>query len=154
MEWSHALSLEDKRMEADNLNQLQYMKDLFENHLPIGDNKSHISEYFSRLEELISTKENIAPEQFENDDPTKDYKYFSAALLRELASRPVIQPDGEVVGDPSNRIELGNQVQDSDQVLSDIQCIPECPTDPFSDDSDSDGNEENDRYLSGELERV
>ena len=142
--WDHALSIEEKRNTDDRLAELAFMKDLFETKLPIGDNKKHVIEYFSRLEELIDTEQQLINECFERDEPDRDYHYFSAALLKERASRSLDNPDGQDVEIPGTDNKLDDQVQDIAQVPPDLQCVPERPKNPLPFGFDFYGSDEDD----------
>jgi hypothetical protein len=88
------------------LTELQFMKDLFENYLPVGANKKDIQKYFSSLEEIICTKEDgpnaIQREEFPPDDPaisgTREYRYYSADQFKKLAGGYQQFPDRQDMG--------------------------------------------------------
>ena len=140
--WDHALSIEDKRNTDDRLAELAFMKDLFETKLPIGDNKKHVIEYFSRLEELIDTEQQLINECFERDESDRDYHYFSAAVLKERASRSDDNTNRLDMEVPGTSDKLDDQVQDMCQVPPDIQCVPERPKNPISFGFELDGSDE------------
>ncbi len=105
--WTHAKSLEEKRNEIDLKVELQALRELFFDYLPLGEKTDYIENYFNRLEEAIDNKEHVERETFPDDDdgdesdqggdaatgtgpPSKrkrDYKYFSATIFKEQASR-------------------------------------------------------------------
>jgi hypothetical protein len=101
--WSHALPLEETRLWDDKKAELEFMKDLFFERLPIGKDTKQIEEHFNRLEEAIANKENINHDEFPDydtvdldgavQDPPKDYHYFSAAVLKQQADRGRINLD-------------------------------------------------------------
>jgi hypothetical protein len=76
-----------KQLQAE----LDFLKKLFNENLPVGDNIDKINEYFNSLEELIYTKDgNLEREEFPPDDPTvcgqREYRYYSTDLTQKLAS--------------------------------------------------------------------
>lgn len=81
------------------LSELNFLKNLFFENLPIGDKKQEIEEYFSCLEKAIYTNEPIKREEFPPDDTTTSgdrvYKYHSAATFKELASRHIESSSGQ-----------------------------------------------------------
>lgn len=113
--WAHAGSLENERMLQDRKTELEHMRMLFMNVLPVGKNRDDIISYFNRLEELIFTKghESVKNEQFP-DDPDgiqREYKYFSASISKERASKPQILPDQSLMDTPSdNAIDSGDEL--------------------------------------------
>ena len=108
--WTHAQSLEEERMRADKIGELEFMKDLFTNHLPVGKNREEIDKYFMDLEKVIYTTDyhKIKNDEFPEPDvdecvcgiehdeslpadhkcQRREYKYFSADLLKQQASNP------------------------------------------------------------------
>lgn len=80
---------------------MDFLKGLFFESLPIGENKEVIEEYFNCLEKLIYTKDvEIEREQFPPDDPAisgeREYRYYSADQFKELAgghNKPTIGQD-------------------------------------------------------------
>lgn len=108
--WSHAIPLEDKRISKDLETELTAMKELFFEQLPIGENVDTINDYFNRLEKAIYTKEDVKREEFPDDQgndhgsdispgeqQTADrkqpnYRYISAAVFKQQASRHQSQP--------------------------------------------------------------
>lgn len=159
--WSHALPLEETRLWDDKKAELEFMKDLFFERLPIGKDTNAIKEHFNRLEEAIANKENINPDEFPDydtvdldkavQDPPKDYHYFNAAVLKQQASRGQLDttryPLASIV---EHGPELQNMAAATDgqacdsassqpEIDGDIQPDSERPyTDPFS---DSDGDD-------------
>ena len=103
--WTHAGSIEPSREKLDQMIEVAFMKELFMNHLPIGQNKEPIEKYFMDLEQVISTKDYIQlpKDEFPRDDddgaedadssadgnPSKrrQYQYYSASLLKQQAQR-------------------------------------------------------------------
>ena len=93
------------------LSELSFMKDLFDNYLPVGSNKEDIEKYFSRLEELICTKDNglnaIEREEFPPDDPaisgTREYRYYSSDQFKKLVGGYQQFPDRQGMGHPESK---------------------------------------------------
>lgn len=107
--WKHAQSLEDKRNEIDLKVELQALRELFFDKLPLGEKTGYIENYFNRLEEAIYNKEHVERETFPDDSSDtidgessstgrkRDYKYFSASVFKEQASRHSPLPPQENV---------------------------------------------------------
>ena len=79
-------------MERANLKaELNFLRELFFDKLPIGDKQKNVEQLFSLLEEAIDTKDphDIQREEFPADDPATSgdrvYKYHSAAQFKKLA---------------------------------------------------------------------
>ena len=104
--WKHAESLAPTKEKHDHMIEVAFMKDLFANHLPVGNNKEPIEKYFMDLEQVISTKDYIKlpQDEFPSDDEhgpedagsstdgndgrsPKQYKYYSASLLKQQAQQ-------------------------------------------------------------------
>jgi hypothetical protein len=101
--WAHAGSIENERMLDDKIAELRFMRDLFDNVLPVGKEREHYTKYFNDLETLIYTKDDIKHEEFidePNPDGSKrDYKYLSSSLLKERSKLPAVQPDARSMDD-------------------------------------------------------
>jgi len=81
-------------MDRSNLKaELDFLRDLFFDKLPMGEKKKNVEQLFSLLEEAIYNKDpdDIQREEFPPDDPAisgnRVYKYHSAAQFKKLASR-------------------------------------------------------------------
>ena len=158
--WSHALPLEETRLWDDKKAELEFMKDLFFERLPIGKDTKQIEQTFNRLQEAIDNKENINADEFPDydtvdldgavQDPPKDFHYFSAAVLKQQADRGRIELDGhplKTINEPSPEQEdmdptpdgqACNSASSDSEINGDLQPDAERPyTDPFS---DSDGD--------------
>lgn len=100
--WSHASSIEPDKRKVDQMLELAFMKELFAKHLPTGQNKEVIDNYFNGLEQVIFTKDHveIPRDEFPRDDDESEtgsasdssdtsskrvYKYFSADLFKQQA---------------------------------------------------------------------
>jgi hypothetical protein len=129
--WAHAQSAEDHVLKIDRKAELEYMRDIFFNKLPLGENVEPIREYFNRLEELIDTTDGIKHinnEKFEEDRPDTDYKYFSNDLFKIRSSGNQLLNDGQDVDDSTTRVQGDDANQPNSQVIHPLQCIPEHPT--------------------------
>lgn len=125
--WNHAGSIESKRMREDRRVELEQMKDLFLNKLPIGDNKEHIEQYFNDLEKVIYTTDDVKNDEFPTDDAQRDYRYFSASLLKERASRDPDITDGKDVANSTNAIGSTRTVQNGREESQHVPCVSEYP---------------------------
>lgn len=113
--WGHAQPAEPIIKKREVQAELDFMKDLFLNKLPLGENKEHIEEYFNRLETLIDTKDydgNINREQFTDDVPGANYRYFSSTSARIRASGHALLSDGQGMDSSSTNTDASNEVQD------------------------------------------
>lgn len=120
--WVHAQSAESimKRQELEA--QLEYMRELFMEKLPIGDKKDHIMNYFNDIERVISTKEQyVEYERFDDDDSCpkdRQYIYNSATLFKERSKcdgghipiREGVEHTTDVTG-------TGTTVQDQSEIV-------------------------------------
>lgn len=125
--------------------ELEFMKDLFFHHLPLGDNKKHIEEYFYRLQESIDNKEEIKNDDFpDDDDPKFEYRYFSPSLFKERSSRLRSGTDLQDMDPPAIDNGLDNPIPSDPKMSPDLQCVPEHPPspplDPFGDDDELENN--------------
>jgi len=119
--WEHAESAECiiKRQELEA--NLEYMKTLFIEKLPVGEKLEHILNYFNDIERVISTKEqDVEYERFDDDDPSakdRQYVYNSATLFKERSKcdREYI-PIREGVDDSSDVTGTGTTVQDQPEI--------------------------------------
>lgn len=138
------------------MSELEYMKDLFYNHLPVAsENKKKVEKYFSRLEEIIFTTDPDAIErdEFPPDDPaisgSREYKYHSVDQFKKLASGHQQLPCGQDVGhSESKQAELPpteNRGADS----KDLAYVQEHTQ---GGGASVDGREES-KHFSGELDR-
>lgn len=100
--WSHAISAETKLNLKSRLAEYEFIKDLFESKLPVGDDKTKIESYLKQLEQAIADNKDIDNEEFppeRNDiDPETgkpiSYKYYSTSLLKQRA----IGGGGSIIG--------------------------------------------------------
>ena len=81
-----------KYIQKQNLKaELDYLKELFFEKLPVGQKMSEVKKYFSYLEDVIDNKDtdDIQREEFPPDDPTvggdRVYKYHSSSQFKKLA---------------------------------------------------------------------
>lgn len=82
-----------KYIQKQNLKaELDYLKELFFEKLPVGQKLSEVKKYFSYLEDVIDNKDcdDIQREEFPPDDPavsgSRVYKYHSSSQFKKLAS--------------------------------------------------------------------
>lgn len=103
-QWSHAVPLEETFAKRNSQAELSYLRDLFNTRLPVIDKTDKANEYFDFLQHCIDNATPIERETFEHDYPVDDrgqpvygedgnpiipeYRYISASLFKELASRP------------------------------------------------------------------
>lgn len=86
--WAHAQSLEGIMKERDMRAQLDFMRDLFENHLPVMNDGADIQNKLNQLEEDIkrnggSYKHDNFPDDDENAE--REYYYHSSTLFKQRA---------------------------------------------------------------------
>lgn len=85
--WSHAESAENVIKTKELFANLEYMRDLFLEKLPIGEKRDNIINYFNDIERVISTKEqDVEYERFDDDGSApedRQYVYNSATLFKE-----------------------------------------------------------------------
>lgn len=107
--WLHAHSAEKMIEYKSKMAELQLMRELFTEKLPIGDNKSEIDAYLNSIEQIIESDGAIANEEFPEErrliDPETggqiSYNYNSASLLKQRASR-----GPAIIGSPNSSFKL------------------------------------------------
>lgn len=151
--WDHALSLQDTKIWVDRQNELDFMKDLFFNKLPINEiehNMDDIKDYFNRVQEAIFTKDpNFKYDEFPRDysvididgavqRPPSQYKYFSQDLFKQQASDTNGSGESTAIGfahpesieqgveAPPSILQLESITEDSSELVSDHACMEEC----------------------------
>jgi len=135
--------------------ELNFLKELFDRDLPVGEKKDHIKDYFSRLEELIYTNdyEHLQREEFPPDDPTaggpREYKYYSADQFKKFASGHQQPPRGQDLGYSESKQEKLSATEDRGTESEDVAHLQECPSTNRVDSSGRDGYSDN----SGKLDR-
>lgn len=91
--WAHALSAENMIKHRSRLAELEYMRTLFAEYLPVGEDTQKIHDYLNTVEQIIEENgqlhnENFPPER-EIIDPesgrTIPYRYNSASLSKQRA---------------------------------------------------------------------
>jgi hypothetical protein len=128
------------------LGELQELKSMFRDCLPIGEDTEKMDDYFNRLEQVICTndyKANPNPlrrEEFEHDDPDVQYSYISDALLKERSSRRELRADGQDM-DSERYVHQGQVPQLGGEVSADHTSIPECEADGFAQYGDEDSDD-------------
>jgi len=92
-QWEHARSavadLEKKRRLAE----LAYIRELFNEKLPIGEELTEVQSYFDTVEQVINANGDVNNEQFEPEREIVDpetggkipYRYYSASLSQQRA---------------------------------------------------------------------
>lgn len=113
--------------------ELEFMRELFNKNLPVGNNKKQIEEYFNRLEELIyntDEPEHIVREQFPPADPAvcgeREYWYYSSDYFKKLASQPKPITGEQDVVDSKDR-EVVSSDQNQSTTTQDMEYIQKCP---------------------------
>lgn len=126
-QWKHAISAEAKFNKKALQAQYFYMRDLFYNFLPLGENTATIDKTFSVLESVIFTKDGhpeaeVGFDEFpsEPECDTRDYKYYSYFAAKEHGSRPGCIADGEKLAAAPNPERVGDQVQSDPEVVAPI----------------------------------
>jgi hypothetical protein len=127
------------------LAELQEMRMIFRDCLPIGEHTDKMDEYFNSLEEVISTNdytrnpEPLPREQFERDEPDIQYTYLSDAVFKERSRRPELRSHGQSMDDQPD-VHEGQVPQLGGPVSADPASVPECqdPQDSKYGEEDSD----------------
>lgn len=123
-------------IKRENLrSELEFLKELFLDKLPIGDKKRDIEKYFSKLEEVIDNKDinpdDIEREQFPPDDPATSgnrvYKYHSVAEFKKLASRPKQLTGQQDVDSGETKQEILSTNETQPTKSDDMAHVQECP---------------------------
>lgn len=132
--WAHAISAESMMKKKEAIAQLDYMRTLFYECLPIGDRIEHIDNYFNELEKIIYTKENadgINYEEFSDPEPceaTREYRYNSATVFKERSERRHhLLPSGEGMESPSDGHVRGDAVPSEPSDAEYLQRIHDSP---------------------------
>lgn len=139
--WAHAESLESKRLADDRRAELEFMKTLFNDYLPVGENREHIDQYFSRLEDVIFTKDGNVQEAVKNErwptttipsdtdgleDRQPEYRYFSASLFKEHAGVPKHLGHGEDMDYSTDDDGLLHSTQDQYSFIDTAARVSKC----------------------------
>lgn len=114
--WSHAIPAETKMNMKSRIAEYEFMKELFESKLPVGEDKTEIESYLKQLEQAIIDNAELQNESFppERDDLDPEtgkpisYKYYSTSLLKQRA----------IGGGGSN---IGSSIKGVDLIQSDKQ---------------------------------
>lgn len=86
---------------------LEFMRDLFENKLPVGEDTSNIKNFFNHMEELIYTKEyenyvyEKFPESVDLGGRSPEYTYHSPRLIRQQGRVNDILDDRQIISSGS-----------------------------------------------------
>lgn len=145
--WSHALSLELIKERTEKRAELEFMKELFDKHLPVGENREDIDAVFSRLEKAMFTKDEILNDEFD-DGPAldaglqPDYRYYTSSLFKQHASSDRNIRIPQIMGDHTNPRQPDKAVSGSSKKPEPVSYVSE-----HSEGSDSDIQ---DRIFGGE----
>lgn len=112
------------------LAELQNLKDLFFEKLPIGDKTDEIKQYFSLLESSIYTNDgNLQHEEFpEPSSPSsrdRVYQYHSASYFKELESRHSQRASGQDVVAGQDQPPLVHATEDITPTTQDLAHVPD-----------------------------
>lgn len=134
-QWEHARSAEQLVQKKARLAELQYIRDLFNDRLPVGEELTEIQSYFDHLEQVINSHGQLENERFPPEanitDPESGgripYRYYSPALSQQRAIEgggdagdSTDQSDHRLITDASDVASAGSSgrcddVQDSSQ---------------------------------------
>jgi hypothetical protein len=128
------------------LGELQELRAIFQDCLPIGDKTEKVDEYFNSLQEVICTNDyqaNPDPlrrEEFDHYDPDVQYSYISDVIFKERSGNQQLRALGQGLdhrpdGDEGKIPQLGRQV------ATDLAPIPECEADGFARYGDQDSDD-------------
>jgi len=92
-QWQHARSAQNEVEKRQKLAELGYMRELFSDRLPVGEELNEVQSYFDHLEQIIEKNEPVNNEQFSPEktiiDPETNgnipYRYYSASLSHKRA---------------------------------------------------------------------
>jgi len=142
--------------------ELEFMKDLYMHHLPVQEEKqAEVQKYFSRLEELISTTDDVTTiprDEFPPDDPTtsghREYKYHSSLEFKKQASRHPPQLRGQDMDSRESQQTDVSTTKDQSTRTQNVEHIPECTDTTSTSDpaSSSQSSHQNHNDLPGKLE--
>lgn len=120
--WANAKSLEVFRMKQDKMAELSYMRELFNCYLPTGPNLSAINCRFDELQQAIDNGIEPGRDNFEDfeSNTSSSYKYFSASLFKEHASRHIEKPCGQ---DLENRQYDQDSESETQDISENLECI-------------------------------
>lgn len=119
--------IKKKQLQAE----LDFLKKLFYENLPVGEDMSGIENYFSSLEKLIFTKDgsSLQREEFPPDDPAvcgeREYRYYSTDLAQKLASGRSHPAIGQDMGHSESKQTELHAKQDHPSESKDLEHIQE-----------------------------
>lgn len=137
--WGHAIPLEGKRKELDLIAEAKYMRELYMEFLPGDSDKSSITSYFDRLDEAI--KNGVTPgfDEFDDkdrpDSEPRDYRYYSATVLKERASQYSPLSCGENVDSADYVSGPWSPTPDQHSVTPPLSPVSECKNTETSEDA-------------------
>lgn len=126
-QWEHARSAEALVQKKARLAELEYIRGLFNDRLPVGEELTNIQSYFDHLEQVIQSNGTIQNEQFPPEQPLIDpengtdvpYRYYSPAIHQQRALEG--GGDSGKCSDQS-RLRLLSDEQDVDHTTSPRGC--------------------------------
>jgi hypothetical protein len=135
------------------IGELQELRAIFRDCLPMGEDSHKAEEYFNSLEKVIFTndyKANPDPlrrEEFDSYDPDVEYSYLSDVIFKERSSHRELRAHRQIVDDQSD-VHARQVPQLGGPVSSASESIPE-----RSESSDSeDGWRDYSGHTSGKLQ--
>jgi hypothetical protein len=92
--WAHAQSAEDVVRLKSRKAEIEFMRDLFNERLPVGTDLDAIHSYLNNVEQIIEKNGRVKNEEFPPEreviDPESGkpatYKYYSTSLLKQRAA--------------------------------------------------------------------
>jgi hypothetical protein len=131
-QWKHVIPLDTTTTYNDRKAELEFMKELFYDKLPVGDNKEIIDAVFNCLDKVIENKEPLKNEQFDESPAeqygyTADYRYHSADLLKERSSIGNQRRISQGVDDHPSIGQPDDAVYDKHQEAKSLPSISEYP---------------------------
>lgn len=127
----HAISAESFINKKQRQAELEFMKELFLEKLPIGENTEHIHAYFNELEKVISTKdEQVRNEDFKSIDEEpgavqREYTYFTPSVLKEQSSRLLERGIPQEMDPPSIADRIESPTPGGHEEFKSLPSIPE-----------------------------
>jgi hypothetical protein len=128
------------------IGELEELKAIFDDCLPIGEKTEEVEAYFNRLKEVIFTNDfNSNPdplrrEEFDGDNPDVQYSYLSDAVFKERSSIRELRAVRQGLDDRPFNVDEGEVSQCGGEIAPDPPSIPQCEGDccPIDWDQDSD----------------
>lgn len=171
--WEEQRKKQDKAMavkieKRSRLAELSYMRDLFHEYLPVGEDLTQVDAYLDNIEQIIETNGTIHDEQFDDErdiiDPETGcrvtYRYhssnltFKRALANGDSNRLSIESDKDLLphaqglGDPSPS-RRGDSLQDQCEISQYPSHVEECQGGSTCNDQRPSDDESDDYLYSG-----